>query len=395
MILGILLTMGLFFYIYFFKKTHDSLNPIGIFLLVWCFTAAVSNLYLNPLQEKWNYVMIFVVISSALAVFSAGLIVIHQKTNIPPKKDIIITNTFKIMTRIIFLISLLCVFIEWKQSGYILPGLDFSSNGSDKKALIKGIPFIHYGSILMPFCGIFAFFELKHSKESKLYNLMVIFISVVFYSFMFSISRGTLIGLFLSFLFIQHHKKPISIKRLFILFSIIISVFVGMSFLRIPKGSLVFQMVNGNDLFIYFSPVYSYIAFNFENLLKLINSDHSYTFFQYSLLPLWDLMGFREELNITMYDTEFFNARTYLYAFYHDMGIIGTIIFPFLIGFVVSVFYKKMQFDPNYVLLLAVLQKAIVMAFFGNYFFAELVIIWPYVITFILLLSLKYKIKFN
>lgn len=400
MIPGALLLIGIVCYWFFYRKTRDSLNPIGLFLVVWFITASISTLYLSPLQQEWNIEMFFVVISSAAAIAFAGYMIIPNQhsinsINIRVENNIEITNTFTILTRAIFLISLICVLIEWRYSGYILPGLDFSSNGLDKKTMVQGIPVIHYGSILMPYCGVYAYFELQYTREHRLYCMAVIGISLIFYSYMFSVSRGTILALLLSFVFLKHKKKPISVKKLIYITAIFLIVFITITLIRIPKGSLVFgAMGRTGELFEYISPIYSYIAFNFENLLKLIKADTSYTFFHYSLLPIWDILGLRGMLNIRIYDTEFFNARTYLYSFYHDLGIIGTIIYPLIIGVILASLYNKMNRDCRYILMLAVLQKAIIMSFFGNYFFGEFIMIWPYIVTGMVVLSLKYTVKY-
>ena len=379
----------------FFSETNQRcINPIGIFFNYLVLFRGGVNFIFKSSATKMEYEMIFVVFGSSAMVFLSGYLFLPRIYKASSVEQFEITNAFILLTRVIFVVSLLCVLIEWRASGYLLPGLDFSSTSQDKKSLIQGIPFIHYGSILMPFCGIYSFFELIYSKKNKPYNYMVLFVSIVFYAFLFTVSRGTFITMILSFVFIYNFKKTISFKKLFLLTLFFLGIFIGITLVRIPKGSMVYSILgNNNILYEYISPIYSYIAFNFENLFKLILLNEHYNFFHYSLLPIWDILGFRESLNIQIYDTEFFNARTYLYSFYHDLGIFGALFFPFLIGCVLSVLYKKMVSDSRYVLLLAVLQKAIFVTFFGNYFFSELVVIWPYFITALLVLSLKYTIK--
>lgn len=52
---------------------------------------------------------------------------------------------------------------------------------------------------------------------------------------------------------------------------------------------------------------------------------------------------------------------------------------------------RKAKKDSRYVLLLAVLQKSLYMSFFGNYFTGEFIIMWPYIITAILVIILKFE----
>lgn len=390
---AILFLLGIIYYYYFYNKTKDSLNPIGIFLIIWCITASISALYLSPLQQKWNFEMIFIVIGSSIAVFFSGYIFIPKIKIQRVIEDISITRSFIILTRVIFIISLICVLIEWKSNSYFLPGIATVTNGIDIKSLAKAIPGVHYGALLMPYCGIFAFYEFKYSKKNKVYCIAVILFSVVFYSFMVTVSRGNLLGIFLSFIFIQHKFKPISLTKLVFSISIILILFVGIAFIRLPENSKVFTSLgDSRSIYGYISPIYSYIAYNFENLFKLVSSNNTYTFFHYSLKPVWEVMGLGENLNLTFYDTSFFNARTYLYPFYHDLGFLGALIFPFLIGAFLSIIYKKSYNKPQYILMLAVLQKGIANTFFGNYFFGEFGIMWPYIVTGIVIISLKKQI---
>jgi len=393
-----LFSLAVTYYYYFYKKTKDILNPVGMILVIWCVTAAISALYLLPLQEPWGFRMVVVVIGKTFAVFWAGRRVLPEFKDNYVLEEIYIPNIFFIITRAIFFISLVCVLIEWRFNDFMLPGLATISGVEgvgDIKSLMEGLPVIHYGSILMPFCGIFAFFELKYTKGRKLFSILVLLTALVFYSYLIQISRGSLLTIFLGCLYIQHKKKPISFKLLAPLISIVLTAFVGIARFRVVEGSMVFQSIEGESPFaVLVSPIVTYIGYNFENLRKLVEYDsHSYTFFHLTFMPIYHILGMRGGLNLTLFDTKFFVARTYIYPFYHDLGLLGVIIFPFLISAFVSLIYRKSRRNkPEYIILLAALQRAIVYVFFGNYFFGEFILIWPYLVAVVVMKSLKYKL---
>lgn len=392
----LLLILSIFYYYYFYDRTKDILNPLGVFLFLWCVTAFLSTLYLSPLQQVWNVEMKFIVVGSSFAVFLAGYLFVPRFKKKVIVKDVKITSGFIVLTRTLFLISLICVLIEWRFNGYILPGLDFINNpGIDSKSLVKSISGIHYGSILMPYLGVFAYFEMVYSSDrKKIYCVLALFVSIVFYSFMLIISRGTLLSMILGIIFIRHTYEPISIRVLSIVSGLVLAMFVVIAVIRIPEGSMVFTSLESSGrLGEYISPVYTYIAYSFENLFKLVRSPNEYSLLHYSLISIWRPIGLLDSSNFRLYDTIFFNSRTYLYAFYHDLGLVGALVFPFLIGTTISKFYKNIQSKPGYILMVAVLQKAIITTFFGNYFTGEFIIMWPYIITGLVILSLKYNVK--
>lgn len=386
--------LGIVYYYFFYKRTKDLLNPIGIMLIVWCLASGLSTLYLAPLQTKWNFEMYFIVIGSSFAIFLAGYMIIPKSKNTINLEKLKISNTFILTTRIIFLISFICFLLEWRYNSYILPGLSISSNNIDLKSQIVAIPVLHYGVIILPYCAMFAFYELKVEKRIKIIPIVIIFVSLVFYAFLFQMSRGTILLIILGIVYIQHIFRPFKLKTILFLSFLCLIFFIFMATLRLAQGSLVFTTLGEGTVMKLISPVYTYVAYSFENLNKLVHSVNEFSFFNSSLKPIWDITGFKEYLTFEEYDTLFFNSRTYLYGYYDDIGFIGTIIFPFLIGIFVSYFYKKSQTKPVYSLMIAVLLKAMIVMFFGNYFFSSFIMIWPFIITGIVIMSDKYKLKY-
>ena len=130
---------------------------------------------------------------------------------------------------------------------------------------------------------------------------------------------------------------------------------------------------------------YLYFATCFDNLNSLINNGSPMTICYATILkPILDVFNIQLNIPLTEYQYSFFNAKTMIYYFYHDLGIIGVIIFTSIIYLVVLRVYKKAKYDSNYLLLLAALQKSIFMVFFGNYFTGVFCPSFPFIVIWLL-----------
>lgn len=181
------------------------------------------------------------------------------------------------------------------------------------------------------------------------------------------------------------------------IFIILTSAF---SIVRLNEQSLVlnkFDNNNNSNINMIASSIYTYTAYNFENLRKLVDDNFEKTGILYSgkflLYPFFKNEYQKNLFNFTEKNTIFFNARTYLYGFYHDLGFLGIILYPFFLGIIITLLTNISYFDRYFILIIAFLQKAIYFSFFGNYFFGELVIFFPYFILLIILNFNKFRIK--
>lgn len=399
----ILLILGIFFYIYFYKKTRNVMNPIGVLLAVWCLSAAFSAIRLTSIFAEWEFVTFLVVVVTAFTIFLVGRIYIKKarlynvKVNANGKttnKIIVNNKVFKYISRFIFIIALICFLIEWSMSNF---NIAFFASGGDKKASVTAISGIHYGSILLPYCAMYSFYELLFCKGPKIYNWFVILFVTVVYAFFILMSRGMLLNIILGCFYIFTVKNKISFKGLFIVLCIVGIGFVLMADLRISSTSSSQSLdLTDNALLQFFAPAYIYVGTGFQNLQSLILSDNGLHFFNYTFKFLYDLFGLRAQNTLISFEVAgYLNSTTFIYPFYHDLKIFGVIIFVALLTVVICKIYTLSTKNSIYLLLLAVLQKPIICCFFGNYFFIDNVDIWPILITFLLCLmsSQRFAIK--
>lgn len=386
-----LIIYGLILYILYFRQIRDMFNPIGVTILIWCFSGGISSFQLSYLQTPWTFVTYLVVFTFPTAVaFSGVLIGIKKYKRKYINNKIECPNTYLYVSRLLYVFCFICSIIEWKQQNYSI--LLLLSEGSDAKTLFSAIPGVHYGTILLPYCSILAVFELcfiKTKKRTKLL-LWLILIWSIFYSLFITVSRGTLLIIVLASLFIISRKHTISLKSLLLIISGILAGFIAIAKMRIWSGSMVFEVIPDHPLL---SSVYSYVGINFENLNKLIKNGSDYSLVIQSFRGVWELLGFKTFIGLKNSEmTEFFNATTICYDFYEDLGLIGVGIFSILIFSVIQYIYNKSITDSRYVLLLASLQKAIWMCFFSNYFTSYRSVIIPYIVILLLIFSFRLKV---
>jgi oligosaccharide repeat unit polymerase len=316
--------------------------------------------------------------------FWLGSIFYLKKSNGVIFKKIRITNKFTYLIRGIFIISFSCFIVEWINGGMHL-GMMSNLDGGDLKSEIDGaIPGLHYGTIYLPYVAVLTYYRLLNTDKKSIIDLSIIFI-IIFTSLFLKISRGDLIIYILSMVFLYSRYYKIKLKHILICMSLFFVMFVGIMMLRVSESSIVLTTSKNP----YFSIFYTYIATCYANLNDYIIANNPYHLWGNSTLsPLWSFFAIKDKFDvISIEQLEVFNAKTYLFGFYHDYKIFGVLFFPFIIGFILSnIYYNSVYRKYYWLLILAVLQKAIFIPFFGNYFTGELVILFPYLFTLLIIL---------
>ena len=360
-------------------------------IITWGIVASLASLQISILDTGWTYEMYAISILFPFSVYIG--VVIGKNNNIKREKkyaNIEFSNIYFFLSRLIFLLCLVCAFMEWKSQGFILP---FFSKGlaSDTKHLVSTLPFFHYGTVYLPYCSINAFFELCFSKRKKLWDKILLFIQFlipIFHCLLIATSRGSLLIIILGILFILSRKYKIKFNKLYIIVIIILIILVKVAEQRITSVSLVFRVIPEHPLL---SSLYSYTAVNFENLNKLTKVGPSWSIFIrsfYGLLQTIGLGGLFPEKPKQI--TVFLNACPIAYDFYDDLWLIGVVLYTILLTVILKVVYRKCNKSSRWIILIAALQKPIWVVFFGNYFWGYRIIFFPLIISWLLVKSNDY-----
>ena len=389
------------FFIVYNKVQKDVLHPVAILSFMWFFTAAVASLQWGVYQREWGISVHAMILIAGLCCFGCGLVKIRSR-----KYAILaaspISNTYCLITRIVFFICLFLVIYFFYQNGMSFNAIS-NVDGPDIKTEIaenmSGRSSLEaYIMNLFPFCALYSFFEMLYGEPGNKnikFNIFVICV-VVFYCSNMILSRGTLLYVLLGGLFIYNSKNKISIKML-VCSMISVCVILGVLMIfRLSSGSVIFLGVENIENPILAS-AYNYLAYSFENFNFIVERGSRYQIFSNVLQSGYKLIGIYDSEQVVSNDIiGVFNSLTWLAPFYDDLGLLGVIMYPSIIGLLLSIWYEKSLLDKSYVLLLAVLQKAIFIPFFGNYFFTSFSLMFPYLVTgLICYMSKKMYLRYN
>lgn len=375
-------------------RTRDLLAPSALLCLFWfgaASLAAVESLKNFNIQRAWEYETYAAVYLSGISMFIGGLFQIPRQTVQPIACES--SPQFRSVTTTLMGLSLAAVALRLYVFGFSLDQFSFQPDVADiKNNATDAIPFVHYFEIMTPFLSVAAIFELKSSpnigKLRRLGLIAYVIYSVAVYSILLNLSRGTLLVIVTGALYIYVRSGSLRFIRLTTLGLLISAGMIGFSFFRLSSEGLVNSFFGEDRLIALLSPIYTYVAFNFENFNSLVRAETAPTYFFYSLkFILWPFMKSQYEtglIQLTDFDTYFFNTRTFIYAFYHDLGLLGCIIFPGFISIMAAFLQNSSINSPGNHIFLMGIQKSIIFTFFGNYFFGELSIFIPLLILFLL-----------
>lgn len=396
-----LFTAALMAYLILVYRTRDPLAPSALLCLFWFGAASlaeVAALKDHSLQRPWEFETYVAVYLCGLSMFAPGLLQRRQRTVQPFHCEPSVM--FRHLTALLMWLSLAAVAARLYVFGFSLERLILEFGGVDLKTeLSDAIPGVHYFEIMTPFLCLSAMFELSANKRMSKFRRMAlisyVLYAVLIYCTILSASRGTLLVILAGGLYLIAQKARLRFAHLLSIGALIVAGMSGLSFIRMSPESMVNSFLGDDLLFTALSPIYTYVAFNFENLNSLIRADIQPTYVLYSLkFLLWPFFKSYYEsgaIVLTNFDTLFFNARTFLYPFYHDLGLIGCLIYPGLISLFLTHLRNSIAKKPERVILLMGLQKPIWFAFFGNYFFGELVILIPLLV--LGMLAATYRMK--
>lgn len=356
----------------------------------------VTSLYDSSLQIPLSF-------ETNLAIFLAGIsftipILFSRKID---KNEFTIQKLYfgfgyKAFYNFFIMLSVLAFVIRFK-SELLTPPLFYGTSFDLKQSVPDALPGLNFADIAIPFLAIIAFWEYKNSinisSYRKLFLILYMLFSVVSL-LVYKVSRGEFVVVMLGIIYLIIIPKRIFIRLKYLLIiSFFASLFFYVGSLRISESSRVSTQFGSGNINILLSQIYTYIAMNFQNLNTLVNSNFEPTYFwggfKFFLKPFFGAAYERNEVGLTDYTTLFFNAKTFIYYFYNDLGLAGVIIYPLVIGFAMQLLYNSGVQKVKYFVVIACLMKPILFMFFGNYFFGEFVLLIPYIMILILALNVK------
>lgn len=399
MIAAIFIIIGFFIYLICYIKSRDILHPLGIGALLWFLTVSISSitsLYDPSLQVPIS-------LETNIALFLAGIsfslpVLLSKEI----KKDRFRMQEFHfgIYYRLIynfFVLLSICAFLIRFHGELLSPPLIFSTGFDLKQSVPIAVPYINFADLATPFLAILSIWELKESKSCSIRRRVILLGYVLFCIvslLVYKVSRGEFVIFMLGVLYIIVIPRSIIVRfRYLVIVAAFAALFFYIGSLRISEESRVSTQFGSGGINILFSQLYTYIAMNFQNLNNLINSNFEPTYIwgglKFLLKPFFSSAYETNEIGLTDYTVLFFNAKTYIYYFYNDLGLAGVIFYSLIIGCGLQLVYNISVNNTKYFVLIACFMKPIIFMFFGNYFFGEFVILIPYFMVLILILNVK------
>lgn len=372
---------GLFCYFYFYHKTRDALNPFGASLIVYLSMFALSTLELSEHQDEMLIRTQLLVIISAVVIFFVGYVYVFNHGHMLRNTDNqpIVTQNYKYLLFIVVVISILSVIYLIVSRGFNLQ-IDLNSSGAlnARKGEVSGILYANAGiagyiAMVFPYSIVFVFYDFLFDKSNTVFIrfLELIYCSIsVLYTLFVLASRGTLLLPALGVLYLlnkKYHFKPQIVGLVLLLIVVLFSIYME---LRIIPESAVFSGTPIKNRT--FNAIYNYFAIGFNNLNMLVKDGSPMSGIKFSFISISKALGIYDINSLKMYKTLFFNGFPFIYGFYHDLGVLGVVLYPTLIyTFIGKLYIESREKHPECILLLAMYGKAIFILAFGNYFFGS------------------------
>ena len=397
----LMILLAIFLYYVDYKKTKRIINVRGLFALGFVGGFGISLLKLSVLSSDYSLKTIITVYT---AYFS-----LYLGTYFCRDKGIVIFNVAKKTKPLSLIVVLLTAitFITFWIEVYILKFIPLFTKDTPHAYSTFHVFMLHYITSLYIFIPSFAIANYYMEGKNSKVGIICSYVYVVALA-MIMVSRSQLImSLVLSiFTFVVYNKnyitnKLINKKNVCLTVIAIIVLMIIYVFITINRAhdiaylNGIFEMKNENTP-IFITQPYMYIAHNFENLNYMINNIEKlgFGFGRRCLLPLFTLTFVKKIFpTVAMAPTyvikEELSTLTLIYDFYYDFGIIGVIVFCFIIGYVGKMLenyvYKLMdeKYHTYLTILFSLLCYYMLFSFFQTYFSLTETLVYIIILIFI------------
>ncbi|MCU0406381.1 MAG: oligosaccharide repeat unit polymerase [Ignavibacteriaceae bacterium] len=349
-----------------FKKDTDVFAPARLFILVWSLSIGLVELKFSGLQKVWSaysWIVVFVNLFSVLL----GMFIIYVFNFSKETKSISeIRRTvfeYSIDQKLLFkvIIFLLIAYIISYLTIYIVVGfIPFFTARPDitrTKWNLFGVGLIIHSVPTIMYLILIYFLKVHRNFITK--SILAIIFLFTFLSYFFLLQRFDLvIFLVLAAVFLYYGTNKLR-GRYVIVFVIGIIIFMyAISTIRASNLFIEYLYYGGKmkfskDFAVLTEP-YMYISMNIENFANAVDKLSTFTYGYYTFDFILALTGLKHWLFEYAYIEKFpflisdsYNTYTMFFVYYRDFGIMGSFIFPFLIGMIFNSSYQYVRRFPN------------------------------------------------
>lgn len=349
-----------------FKKSSDLFSPSKVFILLWSLILFLSELKLSYYQFEWNLYSWFVIILSIIS-FLLGCYVVYSLNFLKNTYTIYFGRVIQINNEylrekrltnsitILFLTYIISYLVIWSIVRYI-PAFTARPNITRVGWGIFGFGlFIHLTPLII---YLIVIYWLRFKKRLTKIKFLIIAL-ITFGSFFLLYQRFSLvIAIILSIVYVYYATTKFTLKNFLLFFIPLVLIIFGLSTIRESELFVYYLYYLSNmKISMKYAAItepYMYLVMSVENFAYAVERLQYHTYGLYTFDFITALSGLKHTLKEYLFISDFphllspfYNTYTTFFVFYRDFGLIGSFIFPFIIGFITSVVYYKMRMNPN------------------------------------------------
>lgn len=369
-----------YLYVTDYRRSGNPLHLRGLFSAFWVGGEGIACLKLSKLQADWElktwlcfllgylcFYLVFEILSRQIE--EPWGIERRRRWEMSPKPlyHCIIGLTF---------VSLAAFIFEAAVLGYI-PLLVRGVPHAYSEFHVTGVHYLTVSCVLVP--SLTVLYVMLGGSRYRLRNVLVGVMTVISLAIpLLCVSRFQLIFAVMLALFTygayRRKVEPVYVLGLIV---VMIPLYLLLTVARshdVEYLNSIFEMKNQN-MPIFISQPYIYIANNYENFNCLVEALPAHTFGIRMMFPLWALTGLKF---LFPYLTSFpiyvnkaeLTTVTLFYDSYYDFGVIGVVLFGCLLGFVAWLLVRQLgkMRNPVGYLLYAQFAAYMVLSFFTTWF---------------------------
>lgn len=257
--------------------------------------------------------------------------------------------------------------------------------------------FVMSSPLVVLLAGVSAFKSINPNRFIRISSVFICVVTIVLAVLAYPSRTSLFLSVGILFILFNYLKKKVSVLFIVVTLFLAVALFVSVALIRAQYGT---RSLEGMAIDRVASIPYDYIANNYWNLDFMLNpmSDrerHPSTYgidafhgiFEFTMLPglIRNYYGWDNAFNKSVQKIPGYNTTGYLWEVYKDWGILGVVLFPFVIAFLISYLYEKVHKTktPLLWMLYALFLYHLGWWFFTAGYKSGLFWLWIYVIFFI------------
>lgn len=356
------LTIILFVLFLSFKKGSDLLSPARVFILVWSVCILLVEFKFSGFQHQWSAYSWFVLLAGLIS-FLAGIFISYSlrankklftineiRNRILINKDIDKQKLF-IVISLLFTAYLVSLMLEFVIEGYI----PLFHPRPDRARIEFSVFGLHLFVSQMPaiLLLITEYFVLGSETRRKSVIALIIFF-ITFSSYFLILQRFNYIyWLVMAVAVLYYASRKINFKNA-IIFSVLFFSFIGaITTIRLSQYATqylhVVSKMKYTSEFASFTGPYMYVVMNLENFTRAVDKLEVNTYSAMTLDWLYALTGLKHwmkdyfHIEPRPYLISSYNTYPFIWEYFYDFGIIGTVMLSLFTGLIIGSVYYYMR----------------------------------------------------